>query len=145
MNEILTCSPYIIAGLKDMGDLPEKKKRNEGKIVPITPEDILSATSKYLNIPIEKILLKGGKRSVIYARKICVYLLRIYTDNSLNKIKEILNHALTDHTSVLHCEVFIRTQISGKRPNKDIIHDLEAIVQIVKSIETIKFNSINNN
>ncbi len=141
-SELIPCSPYIIAGLKDMGDLPKKRKK---RFIKIIPELVFTTVSKYLDIPVEQIKNKSRKNDIVYARKLCVFLIRKYTTLSLKDIGEYFIGTLTDHTSVLHCQRFIQNQISGKFVNQEIFHDLQIISSILKNNETVRLNSISNN
>ena len=147
MNELLSCSPYIIAGLKDMGDLPKRGKITQPykhKFKKIVPAEIFENVSKYFDIPIEKIKSKTRRLEIVYARKLCVYLIRKYTKLSLKDVTEIFPETLTHHTSVIHSQKYIANQISGKFINQEIYHDLETIIAMLKGMETIKFNNVSN-
>lgn len=138
-------SAYIVPGLKSEF-MPKKVVEPIKEFKKVLPKEVIKAVSDYLDIPIDKIIKKGRKRTIVYARKLSVYIIRENTDLSLNVVGEFFNDALTDHTSVLHCQTFIKKQISGKFINQEILYDIGAIMDILLGVETVKFNhSINNN
>ena len=145
MSELMSCSPYIIAGLKDVGDLPKKRVQKPVVFRRIIPDEIFANVSKYLDIPIDKIKKKSRKRELVYARKLCVYLIRQNTTLSLNEVGSLFIGTLTDHTSVLHCQKFIMKQISGNYINYEIVYDLQVITDMIKGVETVKFNHLRDN
>lgn len=136
-------SPYSIPGLKPDDSLPPKRNKfNENEILffKLLPEDIITASSRYFNIPIEDIKSRTRKVNIVYARKICVYLMRRYTNLSLILVGSYFSDALTDHTSVRHSQNFIHARITGRFKNLEILHDVEKVVEIAKGIDTIKFH-----
>jgi chromosomal replication initiation ATPase DnaA len=132
---------YSIPGLKDMGDLPPKKRKTlKDEVVYITCNDIFNAVSEYSHIPITDIKRKTRKTEIVYARKLSVYLMRIFTELTLKGIGNYFE-TLNDHTSVRHAYRFILKQITGKFPNHDIQHDLDVLILMIKGNQTIKHHN----
>lgn len=90
--------------------------------VQITPEIIISTTAEYFDLTVADLVGPGKTRPVAHARQIAMYLTRSFTELSLPSIgREFGNR---DHSTVLHAERKIVTEIQEKKPSKDQVNDL---------------------
>ncbi len=88
----------------------------------ISANEIIDVVSGYYHIP--KIQLVGKKRtkSIVIPRQICIYLIRNYTDLSLQEIADKMNKK--DHSTIIHAVNRIEEL---KIKNPDIIGDISRI------------------
>lgn len=71
--------------------------------------EIISAVSKYFNIPQDEIVGKSRKKELILPRQISIFLIREQTNKSLPEIGKIFGGK--DHTTVLHSEKKMSNEI----------------------------------
>ena len=93
----------------------------------ITPELILSETSRYFNISTEELLSPNRNRTVATARQIAMYLCRELTDLSLPRIGQRFGGR--DHSTVMHAAAKIRTLMAEQRSTYTQIQELTTRVR----------------
>ena len=79
----------------------------------ITSSQILTQTADYFKLSMEELCSKSRTRTLVTARQIAMYLCRELTDLSLPKIGQQFGGR--DHTTVMHAERKIKSQISERR------------------------------
>lgn len=93
----------------------------------ITPELILAEISRYFDVDIEEILSLKRDRAFVHARHIAMYLCRELTDLSLPRIGSRFGGR--DHSTVMHANTKIRTQMAEKRSTYNQIQELTSRVK----------------
>lgn len=88
----------------------------------ISPGLIMSETAQYYGFSIDDLCGPSRSRSLVIARQVAMYLCRDLTDLSFPKVGQIFGGR--DHTTVMHAERKIRTQISQQRTLYDQVADL---------------------
>jgi len=73
---------------------------------------ILEKTAAFFNLSVTDLKSKSRKKSVVLPRQIAIYLIRKYTDASLNDIGEALGGR--DHTTILHAIQKVEQERAGK-------------------------------
>lgn len=81
----------------------------------ITPESIKTLVCKYFSISAEVIASKTRKQSILRARQMAIYLIRLYTDLSLEKIGSQFNR---NHATALHSFAAVDREIREGGPIK---------------------------
>jgi chromosomal replication initiator protein len=79
----------------------------------ITPQTIMEQTASYFGITIEDLVGTSRSRQLVNARQIAMYLCRELTQLSLPKIGQTFGGR--DHTTVMHAERKIRSQMAERR------------------------------
>ena len=74
-----------------------------------TPEVIINASCKYLDVPLETLQGKCRKREFVMPRQIIMYLLVSYTDMTYLNIGKLFKK---DHTTVIHSKDLVKDLIS---------------------------------
>ncbi|MCA1840641.1 MAG: chromosomal replication initiator protein DnaA [Actinomycetota bacterium] len=93
----------------------------------ITPELILSETSRYFDTDAEEILSLKRDRALVNARHIAMYLCRELTDLSLPQIGRRFGGR--DHSTVMHATNKIRTLMAEKRSTYNQIQELTSRIR----------------
>jgi chromosomal replication initiator protein len=88
----------------------------------ITPELIVTETSRYFEIEPEELLSPKRTRSLVNARQIAMYLCRELTDLSLPRIGDRFGGR--DHSTVMHATSKIRTLMAEQRSTWSQIQEL---------------------
>ena len=93
----------------------------------ITASTIMNEVSDYFQITKEELCGTSRSRMLVNARQIAMYLCRELTELSLPKIGQEFGGR--DHTTVMHAERKIRTQIGERRALYDQIAELPGIIR----------------
>ena len=93
----------------------------------ITPATIMAQTADYFSLSLED--LRGASRSrvLVQARQIAMYLCRELTDLSLPKIGQQFGGR--DHTTVMHADKKIRTQMAERRQTYNQVTELTSRIK----------------
>jgi chromosomal replication initiator protein len=93
----------------------------------ITAATIMAVTAEYFAISIDDLVGSSRSRMMANARQMAMYLCRELTDLSLPKIGEKFGNR--DHTTVMHADRKIRTQMAEKRTVYNQIAELTARIR----------------
>jgi chromosomal replication initiator protein len=93
----------------------------------ITAATIMAVTAEYFSISIDDLVGSSRSRMMANARQMAMYLCRELTDLSLPKIGEKFGNR--DHTTVMHADRKIRTQMAEKRTVYNQIAELTARIR----------------
>jgi chromosomal replication initiation ATPase DnaA len=126
-------NPYVIAGLR-RNDMPET-------LIRVTPNDLLAIVCNYFEIDVLDIKQKNRKRKIVYPRQIAIYLMREYTELSLNDIAIKFDRAVKDHTTVIHSHREIKNLYEVMPNVKSDIRNIKNIISEVTQIRRAKFNA----
>jgi chromosomal replication initiator protein len=110
--------------------LAEKVLENlypEGGSGTITPELILSETSRYFNLDTAEVLSMKRERALVNARHVAMYLCRELTDLSLPRIGNWFGGR--DHSTVMHATTKIRVLMAEKRTTYNQIQELTSRIR----------------
>lgn len=81
------------------------------------PEVIIEKVCAQYDVTLNELKMRCRKKELVFARHLCMYLLRKGTKLSLKQIASIFGHS--DHTSVIHATSsildYIQTDSLGKR------------------------------
>lgn len=93
----------------------------------ITPELIISETSRYFDIDPQELLSPSRSRTLATARQIAMYLCRELTDLSLPQIGDRFGGR--DHSTVMHAASKIRTLMTERRSTYNQIQELTSRIR----------------
>ncbi|MDQ4148532.1 MAG: chromosomal replication initiator protein DnaA [Actinomycetota bacterium] len=99
----------------------------EGGSGTITPELILSETSRYFNVDPSEVLSMKRDRALVTARHVAMYLCRELTDLSLPRIGSWFGGR--DHSTVMHAMTKIRVRMAEKRSTYNQIQELTSRIR----------------
>ena len=94
----------------------------------ITATTIMAVTADYFAISVADITGASRNRALVSARQMAMYLCRELTDLSLPRIGEKFGHR--DHTTVMHAERKIKTQMAEKRTVYNQITELTSRIKL---------------
>jgi len=117
-------SPSVATATKVLKDLISSSNRVVGTA------EIISATSKYYNVPQSEIVSSKRQKELILPRQAAIYLLREQTNKSLPEIGRIMGGK--DHSTILYAQKKITEAI---KINAQIKSDIETIRQSLFSLE----------
>ncbi len=90
--------------------------------VTISADEIIDVVSGYYKVPKQQILGKRRNKSIVVPRQMCIFLIRNYTDLSLQEIADKINRK--DHSTIIHA---IKRIEELKKNNQDIAGDMSRI------------------
>jgi chromosomal replication initiator protein len=94
----------------------------------ITASTIMGITAEYFGVSVDDLIGQSRSRALVHARQISMYLCRELTDLSLPRIGE--KFGSRDHTTVMHAERKIRTQMAEKLTTYNQIAELTSRIKI---------------
>ncbi|GGC64135.1 chromosomal replication initiator protein DnaA [Hoyosella rhizosphaerae] len=98
----------------------------DSRSLEITAATIMNAVVEYFGVSMDELCGPGRTRSVAQARQIAMYLCRELTDLSLPKIGHTFGR---DHTTVMHADRKIRSDMNSNRSVYEQIQELTARVR----------------
>ena len=99
----------------------------EGESGTITPDLILSETSRYFGLDSAEVLSNRRDRALVNARHMAMYLCRELTDLSLPRIGQRFGGR--DHSTVMHANAKIRVLMAEKRSTYNQIQELTSRIR----------------
>ena len=97
-------------------------------VVPeISAATIMAVTAEYFAIPLEELRGPSRSRALVQSRQIAMYLCRELTDLSLPKIGALFGGR--DHTTVMHADKKIRTQMAERRTTFNHVTELTSRIK----------------
>jgi chromosomal replication initiator protein len=99
----------------------------EGESGTITPDLILSETSRYFGLDSAEVLSNKRDRALVHARHMAMYLCRELTDLSLPRIGQRFGGR--DHSTVMHANAKIRVLMAEKRSTYNQIQELTSRIR----------------
>ena len=100
---------------------------NQKRPIEITAATIMGQTASYFGLSIDDLCGTSRSRVLVTARQIAMYLCRELTDLSLPKIGQQFGNR--DHTTVMHADRKIRTQMAEKMTVYNQIAELTARIR----------------
>jgi len=94
----------------------------------ISANTIMAVVADFFGITVEDLVGPSRSRALVHARKIAMYLCRELTDLSLPRIGEKFGGR--DHTTVMHGERQIKTQMAEKRTTYNQISELTSRIKV---------------
>ena len=94
----------------------------------ITASTIMGITAEYFGVSVDDLISQSRSRALVHARQISMYLCRELTDLSLPRIGEKFGGR--DHTTVMHAERKIKTQMAEKLTTYNQIAELTSRIKI---------------
>jgi chromosomal replication initiator protein len=93
----------------------------------ITLEEIVAATAQYFGVNVEDILGQSRSRVLVNARQVAMYLCRLLTQLSLPRIGAAFGGR--DHTTVMHADRKIRSQLRERRVLYNQVTELTNLIK----------------
>jgi chromosomal replication initiator protein len=94
----------------------------------ISANTIMAVTADFFGVTVEDLVGPSRSRALVHARQIAMYLCRELTDLSLPRIGEKFGGR--DHTTVMHGERQIKTQMAEKRTTYNQISELTSRIKV---------------
>jgi chromosomal replication initiator protein len=94
----------------------------------ITAATIMGITAEYFGLSVDDLVGQSRSRALVHARQIAMYLCRELTDLSLPRIGE--KFGSRDHTTVMHAERKIKTQMAEKLTTYNQIAELTSRIKL---------------
>ena len=113
-------------------ELPAVVQRPSLTVVPVVQDQasarIMALTAAYFHFTVEEVHGPSRQRELVTARQIAMYLCRELTDLSLPKIGQQFGGR--DHTTVMHADRKIRTQMAEKLTVYNQIAELTSRIKV---------------
>jgi chromosomal replication initiator protein len=93
----------------------------------ITAATIMGITAEYFGVSVDELISQSRSRALVHARQMAMYLCRELTDLSLPRIGEKFGGR--DHTTVMHAERKIKTQMAEKLTTYNQIAELTSRIK----------------
>jgi chromosomal replication initiator protein len=94
----------------------------------ISAATIMAVTSDYFGVSVDDLVGPSRSRALVHARQIAMYLCRELTDLSLPRIGDRFGGR--DHTTVMHGERQIKTQMAEKLTTYNQISELTGRIKL---------------
>jgi len=108
------------------------KEQLKDKKENITIEDIIKFVAKELNVKPSEIRSKSRSKNIVYARRVCIYLARELTQNSMPQLAQFFG--MKDHTAISHTMRKINQLLKDDEDFKVKIDELNNKMSAQKSI-----------